>query len=157
MYWKWDENFLLYCIEKLCQKFHKALLMNSVLKEHYFNGLIFHVIKKSYWLSSWYNVEKYQFIYQWSFSSHWFINEWWKIKKIEMILISNYWFLWKEHVRPKFFLKTIFSQSDLQSITWFFKMQHVFILIISSWKDTIDLIIVDIAYNSVLRPYTCNR
>lgn len=32
--------------------------MNSVLKEHYFNGLIFHVIKKSYWLSSWYNMLK---------------------------------------------------------------------------------------------------
>lgn len=32
--------------------------MNFVLKEYYFNGLIFYVIKKSYWLLSWYNMLK---------------------------------------------------------------------------------------------------
>lgn len=32
--------------------------MNFILKEYYFNGLIFYVIKKSYWLLSWYNMLK---------------------------------------------------------------------------------------------------
>lgn len=32
--------------------------MNFILKEYYFNGLIFYVIKNSYWLLSWYNMLK---------------------------------------------------------------------------------------------------